>query len=115
MRSGSISIKSPAIIGLFLVVPFAAAELVSNLIDGTELSGARHLLDMTVLFGLMWVLSATFVYIVMHVVRDVRAGAMLANTTWLVVRVGVLVLIALVWGGLVIDQFPCFMGVPNCD
>jgi hypothetical protein len=26
-----------------------------------------------------------------------------------------LILIALAWSGIVADQMPCFLGVPNCD
>ena len=93
MRSGFINIRSPAIISLFLVLPFAAAELVSTLTDGTQLSGSRHLLDMTVLFGLMWILAAVFMVILIQIAGDVRAGSSLANPPWLIVRLGALSLL----------------------
>jgi hypothetical protein len=32
-----------------------------------------------------------------------------------VLKVGALIFIAWMWVSTVIDQVPCFMGVPNCD
>jgi hypothetical protein len=30
-------------------------------------------------------------------------------------RVGFSALILMMWAGIIIDQLPCFLGVPNCD
>lgn len=49
-------------------------------------------------------------------VREARAGnSLIANPFSLVLRVAVLILIAWLWIGSVVDQMPCFPGVPNCD
>jgi hypothetical protein len=50
------------------------------------------------------------------IVRTLRAGGSLfAHPVNLVIVV--LVLLPIIWGltGLIIDQWPCFLGVPNCD
>ncbi len=39
----------------------------------------------------------------------------LAGIFRLMPRVAIVVLIAWLWVGLVVDQMPCFLGVPNCD
>jgi hypothetical protein len=39
----------------------------------------------------------------------------MANPINLLLRVAFLALIAWMWGGILIDQMPCFLGVPNCD
>jgi len=49
-------------------------------------------------------------------VRNLRAGnSLMANPINLLLAVAILTLIAMTWGGLLIDQIPCLMGVPNCD
>ena len=39
----------------------------------------------------------------------------MAHPTNLLFRVAFLALIAIIWAGILIDQLPCFLGVPNCD
>ena len=69
-----------------------------------------------VLFAVMWLLAMAFVMILAPVVRSARAGGgVLANPTGLLVRTAFLIPIAAFWLALVVDQMPCFLGVPNCD
>ncbi|HYP01156.1 MAG TPA: hypothetical protein VER76_13270 [Pyrinomonadaceae bacterium] len=102
--------KAAAVISFFLVLPFALLDLLFNP------SRRQNLLDPVVLFGLLWLLPMVFIFLLAPVVRSVRAGNnILANPVTLLFRVAFLVVIAWLWGVAIIDQLPCFVGVPNCD
>lgn len=58
------------------------------------------------LFTFAWALQTVFVYLFMSKPTS-RMGSFL--------RIIGLVAIAYIWGGWVVDQWPCLMGVPNCD
>ena len=88
------------IAGAIAVLPFAALELVNRRSFDEGLP--------FVLFGLLWVLAAAFVGILATVVRHRRAWGLIAG-------IAALIAIAWVWGSIVADQMPCFLGVPNCD
>jgi hypothetical protein len=50
------------------------------------------------------------------IVRTLRAGGrMFAHPVLLIIVVFIVSTMAIGLGGLIIDQWPCFMGVPNCD
>jgi hypothetical protein len=52
----------------------------------------------------------------MPIVRNARTGnGIMSNPINFLFRVAFLVLIVWVWAGVIIDQMPCFLGVPNCD
>ena len=59
------------------------------------------------LFVALWLLSRAFVVLLKKITRLSRLHLLL--------RLAGLVLIAGAWTGLVIDQMPCFLGMPNCD
>jgi len=103
-----INLRSPALIGAILVIPFMILELVN-----------RRKFDEGfpfLLFGILWLMPVAFLLILMPLVRDLRAGnRILVNPINLLLRVVVLILIAWLWAGALIDQMPCFLGVPNCD
>ena len=100
-------IRSSASIGLTLVVPFMILEWVNR----------RNLIgDFPVpLFGMMWLLPTTFFVIMMPITRNLRTGNSVRTNASLLVKVALLGLIAWMWVAIVIDQMPCFLGVPNCD
>jgi hypothetical protein len=100
--------RSAAIISFILVLPFMILELVNR--------RSFHEGFPIVLFGLLLLLPMIFIVILVPIVRNVRAGnSIMANPISLLFRVAFLALVAMMWGGILIDQFPCFMGVPNCD
>jgi hypothetical protein len=104
------NLKSAALISFILVVPFAILESLNNTIS------RQNAPSLFVLFGLLWLLPMAFIAILVPLVRTVRAGkSVMANPFNLLFRVAFLALIAMTWGSLLIDQIPCFMGVPNCD
>lgn len=110
MRSTLANLRSPAIIGLVLMLPFALLELVHNKVNSRDAPG------LAVLFGLLWILPVAFIAIVMPIARSVRTGdRVLARPIHLMLRLASLVFIAWAWAAMFIDQLPCFLGVPNCD
>jgi hypothetical protein len=103
--------RAAALINLILVVPFAFLELRNN----TEIS--RNLINFPILiFGMLWFLGTVFVITVAPIVRTVWAGdSLLAHPVTLSLRLVFLAFVAWLWGHIITDQLPCFLGVPNCD
>lgn len=61
-------------------------------------------------------LRTSLILIMTPVARNLRTGTRnLASVLRLAPRVVLVILIAWLWVGLVVDQMPCFLGVPNCD
>lgn len=101
-------LKPAAVIGLILVLPLMLLEWVNH----------RNLHESfpVALFVFLWLLPAAFVVVLAPLVRTVRAGrSVTANPVNLLLRVTLLILIAVLWAGVFVDQLPCFLGVPNCD
>lgn len=102
------SIKSPALISFLLLIPFLILEIVNrrNLDEGFPIP----------LFVILWLLPTVFIATLMPMVRTIRAGnSIVANPVVLLIRVVLMVFLVWMWVGIVIDQMPCFLGVPNCD
>lgn len=110
MKTITADLRRAAIISFILVLPFAILESLNNTIT------RQNAPSLIVLFGLLWLLLMAFIVILVPIVRTVRAGnSVMASPINLLFRVAFLALIAMMWGGILIDQLPCFVGVPNCD
>ena len=98
---------SSAIVGAAVVLPFVLLELAHRGGDG----------DFPIpLFGLLWLLSTTVTLILTSLVRSVRARqSIMVSPVGLVLRIACLIPFVWMLVFLVIDQMPCFLGVPNCD
>lgn len=97
-----------ALLGLLLVSPFAVMEAVNR----------RNFDEVfpVPLFLVLWLLPALFVFVLTPVVEAVRAGRnILLNPFGLLTRAILLSLFAIMWLNILADQWPCFMGVLNCD
>lgn len=95
-----------AIIASLLVLPLAVLQLTNrNVAESFPF----------VLFGVLWLLPFVFVLILASMARTLRTRTGQYRWLTLVPAVAVLALIASFWTGLVLDQMPCFLGVPNCD
>ncbi len=108
MKTINMNLRAAAIISFILVLPFTILEWVNhqNLHESFPIA----------LFGFMWLLLMAFIFILVPIVRTIQAGdSIMAHPVSLSFRVASLALIAMVWGSLLIDQLPCFLGVPNCD
>lgn len=108
MKNILANLRSPALISLILVVPFMIMEMVNrrNFNEGFPIP----------LFVIMWLLPLIFILTIMPVIRNLRLGNNLsAQPINLLIRVVILVLVTVMWAGILMDQMPCFLGVPNCD
>ena len=108
MKTAFSNLRSPALISLLLVIPFMIIEVINrrNFNEGFPIP----------LFVMMWLLLVLFLFIGMPIVQNIRTGnSLLANPVILSLRVIFLIVIAWFWANLLIDQMPCFLGVPNCD
>lgn len=104
------NLKAAALTSFFLVLPFAVLDFLFNPLR------RQNLLDPLVLFGLLWLLPMVFIVILAPIAQSIRAGNnILRNPVSLLLRAAFLSVIAWVWGVAIIDQLPCFIGVPNCD
>ena len=100
--------KTAAFISFFLVFPFMIVELVNR--------RNFHEAFPFPLFGILLLLPIIFILILSSIVRNVRAGNnIMANPIIFWLSIAFLALIFSVWAGTLIDQLPCFLGVPNCD
>ncbi|RIK53480.1 hypothetical protein DCC62_32285, partial [candidate division KSB1 bacterium] len=116
MKNLLTSFKSAAIVSFILVLPFVILEFIFNIVNMPNALTLKKALDLSVLFGVMWLLPMAFIYILRPLVRNVQAGNMgMMNPFNLLFKFTFLSVIAMMWGGILIDQWPCFIGVPNCD
>jgi FtsH-binding integral membrane protein len=101
-------LRFPALISSALVLPLVILELVNR--------RDYHEGFPVPLFGILWLLPMAFVLVLMPIVRKVQAGARTTPDTIGILLGGVLlILIASAWAGILLDQMPCFLGVPFCD
>lgn len=92
-------------VGAIVTLPFLLLELIN-----------RRALDEpfpSPLFALLWVLPTALFGMGASTVSRLRRGQ--SARGGLVLRGALLVLFAWLWIGLLVDQLPCFRGVPNCD
>lgn len=111
MKTFTSNLNVAAMIGFLLMLPFAALEFMLNA------ANRRNLSDFPLpLFGLLWLLPMLFLLIGQPLVHDLRTETRsMATPRHLLWQVALLALIAVLWIGVLTDQMPCFLGVPNCD
>ena len=83
-----------------LVLPLFILELVNN----PDIAGGFPV----VLFIVLWLLPVFLI---------AGGGPLLRSRSRVVIAAAaaVMIVLAVFWVGLVADQLPCFLGVPNCD
>ena len=109
MRTITTDIRSAAFVSSVLVLPFVILEFVFNNVN------KQNALGLTLLFGLLWLLPSAFIVSLGPIVRSLWARSGMMSPTNLLLRVAFSAVVAMAWGVLLIDQLPCFVGVPNCD
>jgi hypothetical protein len=98
----------PVISFILCVLPFMILEWATR-------SSAPRSTASPMLWVLLWLLSTGFVAPLMFIVRTLRAGnRILANPVSMLLQAILLVLLAWLWGALVMDQMPCFLGGSGC-
>lgn len=65
------------------------------------------------LFFMMWLVGSIFTFVGVSILKGEKKAK--TSLILLIIKVAILILMAWIFAGLVIDQWPCFMGVPNCD
>ena len=108
MKNISARFITPAIIGLILVVPFMIMELINRpgVVGDFPIA----------LFLFLWALPVVFILVMIPITRSWRKGiGFTLSPAKLLFRLASLVLIAWIWISIIVDQFPCFLGVQNCD
>jgi len=119
--------RSAAIISFFLALPFAS--ILSLLMLNIEphfgpleplLTSADpdqpDVLGSAIVFGAMLLSLVAFILNLAPIVRNVRAGnSITAIPGNLLLAVVILFFITMFVGGMIVDQYPCWIGVPNCD
>jgi hypothetical protein len=101
-------LRAPAVIGSLLVLPFIGLELINR-------RSFEEAFPFP-LFGLLWLLPVTFILTLMRMVRTLRTGGTVrTHPVSILLGVAFLTLIAWIWVSILVDQVPCFLGVPHCD
>ena len=107
MKTAAHPFRFAALAGLALILPFAIMQVINV---GVSRDDAP---DLLVLFGLLWLLPALSIG---SGLRMLRPPAGEHSTRSRIVAAAVISIVATaLWGGLLADQMPCFLGVPNCD
>ena len=108
MKNILAKLRLPAIIGSLFVLPLILMEWINNRNNQGSFPFA--------LFAALWVAGVILIFMIASVARRVQDGnSIVANPVSLFLRVAIMVFIASFWTGLLVDQMPCFIGVPNCD
>lgn len=127
MKSITTNPRAAALIGFMLALPFSLLfpiavfqiEPFHGFLNTlfTEADGVRqNTLSKMVLIVTISLLPVASVIALAPVLRSVRAGNGLgAHSMNLSLAVAILFFIAMIVGGFAVDQYPCWIGVPNCD
>ena len=108
--------KSTSILSLALILSFAILPALRQLFIGPTPEQPYLLLDAIIGFGAIAFPIAAGIIASGPIVRTLRAGGSLfAHPLHLLIVVLISALLTLGFVFLIIDQWPCFMGVPNCD
>lgn len=100
---------APVISFILCVFPFMILEWATR--SNAPRSDASFML-----WVVMWLLSMISIAILMTIVQSLRraGNSILANPVSLLFRLVLVALFAWLWGALVIDQMPCFLGGSGC-
>ncbi|HJS17803.1 MAG TPA: hypothetical protein VJ785_03590 [Anaerolineales bacterium] len=100
---------APVISFILCVLPFMILEWATR-------SDAPRSDASPMLWAVLWLLSTGFIAILMLTVRNLRraGNTRMANPVPLLLGVIFFVLLAWLWGALMMDQIPCFLGGSGC-
>lgn len=99
-------LERAALVGFVLVLPFVFLELVNRRGYGEDFPFP--------VFGLLWLLPVAFTLVLTTLLGQDRRRAA-PHGIHLALGGVLLLLIAGLWIGIVLDQMPCFLGVRFCD
>ncbi len=99
---------SSAVLGFIFLIPFIVLEIVNRWKFSEGFPFA--------VFTFTWALQTVFILILLKFIKKRQSGKTFKENPFIIIlQIVSLVLIAYIWGGWIIDQWPCLMGVPNCD
>jgi len=102
------SLRGPAIISSVIVLPLLILELVNR-------RAVREGFPFP-LFGLLWLLPLFILLILRPCLRSLKAEpSTSASRFGCLAGIALCILVGRLWLGIVLDQLPCFLGVPRCD
>ena len=108
MKNTIADFKPASLIGFLVVLPLIVLEL----INGQNLDLGFP----TALFVMLWLLPVLFTITLLPIIRTIQNREnILAHPIPLLLRITFITITSLMWINIIIDQLPCFMGVPNCD
>ena len=107
MKKFGAHLRLPILISLLLVLPLMTMELINrrNFNEGFPF----------VLFLVLFFVTFSFTLLLILIIKNIRIGNKINITPVLFIQVGFLILIGVFGIMILIDQMPCFLGVPNCD
>ena len=118
--------RSAAIAGVLLALPFAT--IFSLLLIGGDPpplgplepyvnpDDRPNVVGTAIVLGAWLLALAAFIVNVVPVAREARAGrGITTSPANLLVAAAALALVAFFIGAIIVDQYPCWIGVPNCD
>lgn len=94
--------------GALITLPFATLELLTR-----NPALPRSSFPM-VLFVYLWFVAFAFVLLVHSLFRDWKTGQLTAVPKKLIIKLVILAFIGWSWSGLIVDQWPCFLGATGC-
>ncbi len=109
MTTSRFDLRFAANVGLALTAPLLILELVFKTANRMSLD-LQYVLGVIVLFVIIWSLPTAFVTLLGRLTREGVRG-----TTMSILGPAAMILLAYFWMTLIVDQWPCFIGVPNCD
>lgn len=123
MKTDLTNPRSAIIAGSLLALPFVT--LILLLLLGFEpslgplpsvLKISESHLGSLILFGAFLLLLVAFFVCSRPILRNIRAGkSIAADPILLLLAISILTIIIIIVGGIILDQYPCWIGVPNCD
>ena len=108
MTTGTHPFRFAALTSFALILPFAILQLNQNMKCGALTFAV------VALFGLLWLLPTLSIGTSLRLLRSSSSAGRIARGR-LLLGAAIVLAAALVWASLLADQFPCILGVPNCD
>ena len=111
MMTSRFDLRFAANVGLALSIPLLALELMFNGVNQVGMITTEYLAGVIVLFAIIWALPTAFVALLGRLTVDGGHGEVDVDNR---IRQPDSARHRF-WVALVVDQWPCFTGVPNCD
>jgi cytochrome bd-type quinol oxidase subunit 1 len=97
-----------AVASTMLLLPFALLELINK--------PSTHPGFPVSLYTFAWIVQFVFFAALIPVIKTLQSKKSISKKPLLfLIQIAVLATAAAIWTGWLIDQWPCMMGVPNCD